>query len=307
MCSQPSPEHINNLIETLSDEDRMARWNAVQELISLQELAIAPLIAALGHKHEKVREGAATALSRMGAFAIAPLVKALGTSEVQVRSFAVWALGEAGDSRAVEPLIALANDGSTRVRSRVIWALARICEPLEKDQDLRSAATVAMCAALDDEKPLVRQTAAESLARIAAISSVGRLITAMDDENTKVRENVAQALGRVKDARATTVLINALTDEHVWVRITAARALGEIVMSDEDQQRTIEGLKQLLFDNTEPLPGERVCDVAADVLRIIDTHEAKRIVEAWQQGTLKESGRHSMVGRLRNWLRGNKP
>ena len=293
------PADHPTLIAQLSAEDRAARWEAVHAL-STQPDAIPPLIETLGHADAKTREGAATALSRSGSAAVAPLIAVLNSPQPHVRSFAVWALGELGDKRAVEPLIAHRQDAQPRVRSRIVWALARICALLDTldDAALRQQALTVMCAALQDQRVLVRQTAAEALARMGDAAAIPALTAAYADASPKVRENVVLALGRTGDPAALPPLIQAAADPNAWVRINAARALADLPLDPAGQQQAVTALTPLLHDTREAIAGQRVCDVAADVLRTIGTPDARHAVAAWERGSTP------LVSRLSGWLRG---
>jgi HEAT repeat protein len=290
---------FSTLIETLASVDRPVRWQAIQALIAAGAPAAPALIDALNSPEGAIREGAATALSRMGEPASAPLIAALDAEADRVRSFAVWALGEAGDPRAVPALIARATDSHPRVRSRSLWALARICIPL-RDAALNEAILPPMLAGLNDPRRIVRQTAAEALARLADPAAVPALVAALADPDPRVRENVVMALGRTEDESALDALLAATQDADVWVRICAARALVTTPEETSHGGRIVSALAALLRDTSTPIEGERVCDVAADALRTLGTPEALAALRRWRRTRWLST----LLYRLRSFHRG---
>ena len=278
------------LIASLASTARPVRWAAIQALIAAGAPAVPALIEALAAPDNALREGAATALSRMGEPALAPLMAALDSETDRVRSFAVWALGEAGDPRAVSALIPRSADAHPRVRARSLWALVRICAPISgppPDLALRAAILLPLIAGLDDPRVVVRQTAAEALARLADPAAIPALAAALQDPDPRVRENAALALGRTEASAAQDALLAATQDADVWVRICAARALVTTPGDAVQSRRSMAALAALLADTREPIEGERVCDVAADALQALGTPEALAALDRWRRGRVR--------------------
>ncbi|MHC4645166.1 MAG: leucine-rich repeat domain-containing protein [Planctomycetota bacterium] len=82
-----------------------------------------------------------------------------------------------------------------------------------------------LIAALKDESPDVRESAAYILGSIADVRAAGPLIEALRDEEPAVRDAAAVGLGQIKDARALEPLTAALSDYDQGVRESAAAAL----------------------------------------------------------------------------------
>lgn len=81
------------------------RWQALVGLVTLGDVAVAPLCDALQDPNAYTRRFAAEALRRIGdSRAVMPLVVALQESEVYVQRYVAGALAVLGDARAVEPL-----------------------------------------------------------------------------------------------------------------------------------------------------------------------------------------------------------
>jgi len=98
-----------------------------------------------------------TVLMRMGEPAVAPLIGALGDKHERVRLEAAWALMRIGDPRAVEPVCLLLGDQSEIVRLAAVYCLGKLKDP---------RAIGPLETALQDEDPTVRQAAAGALTEI---------------------------------------------------------------------------------------------------------------------------------------------
>src|SRR5437764_7531679 len=98
--------------------------------------------------------------------------------------------------------------------------------------DLARPAVPIICRGLEDESPLVRQTAAAILAEFDGLedSAVKALADALADEDAVVRRRVATTLGLLGAGAAAAVpaLTAALRDPDESVRYSAVAALGEI-------------------------------------------------------------------------------
>jgi hypothetical protein len=102
--------------------------NARQDLGNdFAEIALVPLIKALGDGGWDVRWRAAEALGKIGdARAVEPLIGMLSDDNQWVRYYAAEALGEIGDTRAVEPLITALGDEDEYVRGAAKEALRKL-------------------------------------------------------------------------------------------------------------------------------------------------------------------------------------
>lgn len=84
------------------------------------------LIMSLGYKDEVIHKAAMQALVEIGDVAVAPLIDALKFEEWFIRKRAAEALGEIGDPRANEPLITALKDEYENVRNTVAEALKNL-------------------------------------------------------------------------------------------------------------------------------------------------------------------------------------
>jgi HEAT repeat protein len=110
-------EAAEALTEATADDAQAKAWkHAVhrqwEEMISLGDAAVEPLLHALGDPDGEVRRAAALALGRIGTRrAVEPLIRALQDDKMAVRWAAIDALGQIGDERAVDHLLlALKNE-----------------------------------------------------------------------------------------------------------------------------------------------------------------------------------------------------
>lgn len=238
-------------------------------------------IEALGRllSHSAARDAAVDALVRLGDRSADLLIEKLSSGDDGVRAAAIGALGRLGIRKATSPLIAALDEPDTVIG--VCGALARIgdtaaFEPLLRlvghpDAAVRLAAIGALnsighpgmpariTALLDDEDPLMRESAvriagyfgypetferlmiragdAEEAVRIAALEHLpfydddGRSVTVLADalarDTPRARAAAARALARVDDNGAVALLLAALRDHDPWVRYFSARSLGE--------------------------------------------------------------------------------
>jgi len=108
------------------------------------------------------------------------------TSYSIVRGHAAAALGRLGDPRAIPYLVSMRHDPEVSVRQDVMRALGKL--------QAREAEGV-LLEALSDPAPLVRMTAASSLARIGAVNAISALWKAVDaDPDRYLRVEAVEAL-----------------------------------------------------------------------------------------------------------------
>src|SRR5262249_24633330 len=158
---------VKSLALLLRDERYFVRQAAGRALGLIGEAALSQLMEMANSSTIAVRESAIEAL---GSFStpksIDRIVEALRDPNANVRSAAVRALGETGSERAVTELSSLLRDETSPLRSQAGAALARIGR----------AATPVLIKALDDQRPSVRQLAAEALGEIGSADAVPPLI-----------------------------------------------------------------------------------------------------------------------------------
>ena len=240
------PAAVDTLIKAAHAEDSRTRVAVVALLGRLDDArTIAPLLVALGDRHDRVRERARAALTGKGSSAVGALVKALQDLDptmrkraaeelvrigaASVRSVietldkagalggeeAAWVLGQVGDTGAVGPLIRALEERGGNVRASAAEALGKL-------RDVRAVRP--LLAAMRDRTPRVRKAAAAALKALGPMA-VRRLIAALRDEQGAIRTAAAEALGMMGRPAVGAVLA-ALDDGDSDVRVSAARTLG---------------------------------------------------------------------------------
>jgi len=188
-------ERVRRSIDALSASDAVTRRNAAASLSkcgAMAELAIPPLVAALGDSDKNVFSQAAAVLKKIGRNAVPALCVALGDHNSSVRRMAAVTLGSMGAAAAS--------------------AVSRLRESLR------------------DSQFSVRAAAASALGAIGAAETVPELIQMLKDQHHDVRASGAAALGALGAAAQPSIegLCRLLKDPHVAVRRSAVTTLGEI-------------------------------------------------------------------------------
>ena len=226
------------LIDALGDREVQVRATAVSALGSLGDpRAVEALARALRTDTDaRVREMAAHALGEIEDPRAVPALAAAVREdrEAAVRNKAAWALGEIEDGAGVEALTAALRDANVDVRRTAVWALGEIEDP---------RAVPALAPLLGSEDVETRKQAAWALGEIESAQAVEPLAAALKDENPSVREMVVWALGEIEDVRALPALTGALRDPEVGVRRKAVWALGELDGLEKAPQGLIDALK----------------------------------------------------------------
>lgn len=134
--SYNTPEVIPIIINKyLVDEDtvpyfvsrnRNLRKDAIDDLVSIGEGAVKPLIAALKSENSKIRSGVMEALVKLGEKAVDPLIAELNTEDIRIKTDAIEVLGEIGNAKAIEPLTALLTDEREDIRKLAADAIGKI-------------------------------------------------------------------------------------------------------------------------------------------------------------------------------------
>jgi HEAT repeat protein len=221
--ADPSAEPA--LMEAVRDPDDMVRMEAVSALAVCGTSASLPALAgALKDKSALVRSAAASALSHFDATTSIPvLIEALNDPDFHVRAAAVMALSStAGDQKErialiVDPIAAkLQNDSYALVRDRAADALARA-------DDEKSIAALVHAIVSDDRE--ARLHAHEGIIRSRAVSALPGLTKHLHDPNPDVREKIIRIFGEIGGSEQLPAVIGALNDTDPVVRFAAVQAL----------------------------------------------------------------------------------
>jgi HEAT repeat protein/beta-lactamase regulating signal transducer with metallopeptidase domain len=217
---------VEQRISQLEDDDPHARRYAAWALGELEsDRGVMPLIESLDDRDSNVRLVAAWALGEIkDDMAVYPLIELLEDDDPFVREMAVLSLGEIEHPAAVRPLTeALRRE--ERLREPVIWALGEI-----GSRDAIRARTAAFAdwgrgSWGNDEVWTGRLGSSEAR---AIADDLGALIAALRDDDPRMRRSAAEWLGMGGDERAVDSLLDALRDPQPAVRAMAIWALDEI-------------------------------------------------------------------------------
>ena len=217
-----SSTEVDNLFETLQNEDEKLRLNAAYRLGRVGEAAVPALKKALHSTHESIQNYAGYALSLAGSSAVPMLIDGLQDTDDTVRSTAAYALADIGlvAAEAVPALTDAAKDVSPLVRRHAIEGIGIIGQQMDEDSDLAQTVQV-LTEGLSDEHYWIRYNAARSLAKLGPLSepAIPILIEQLEDENRYVRFHAALALKEIDTPEAREVLFNHLFSTR-WCALT---------------------------------------------------------------------------------------
>jgi HEAT repeat protein len=241
------------------------------------EVDIEQLIQNLRHPDWQVRYDAADQLKVVGdPRAVEPLIDVLQDENLTVQFIAAMTLGIIKDPRAVNPLVAAlsrTDDYDT------LWALAWALS------EMGSLSSEPLIAVLQDGNPLTRDIAADVLGGIGDARALEPLRDALiqhglADYPETGRYGAADALERFGELSCA-MFIAVLSHENPTLRGRAVRGLGAL--------KTPQGVPALIarLDDTATITTNkdevvRVCDLAAEALKAIDTEDARAALQDWQ-------------------------
>lgn len=262
------------LCEMLSDEDEGVRVLVCQSLGRLADPAsVESLLACVHDTSEQVRSGVLFALANIAAHGglsereradlFTPIVVMAFDPSDGVRADAAATLGTLNDSRATEPLLALVDDANARVRANACASLGiTASESLESAQDALDALIGRISD--DEEKPLVRVSALDGLARKAQrgqldgedarFADAVRIACRLAGASLPVNPSEAKEQPDVQeDAQPSDAAAVGASDEDREpterdVRATAVWALGMLCEGDFREHADAGNLSDLVFD-----------------------------------------------------------
>ncbi len=183
---------------------------------------IAVCLESLGSNDIKESQKAVQELLTIGNEAVGPLIEALSSESTFLKGQAVFLLGKIGNKAAAGPLAALLRyDQSSYIRRNAASALGGMRD---------TAAYEALVAATQDDDPGVRARAAESLGRSGELTAGQALVDLLRlEEEMSVRFASVRALGALKDPLTAGPLAAelALKADRLY-KNDIARALGNI-------------------------------------------------------------------------------
>jgi HEAT repeat protein len=178
-----------------------------------------------------VRAEVVSSLGSCGTSASVPsLVESLRDDSALVRTAAASSLAHFDDPSSIPPLIAALNDADWHVRATAIMSLSS----LANDKDRVAKIIDPIAARLqDDQYALVRDRAADALARPNDEKAVAALVQAIVSENREARFHAHEAIISCKAVSALPQLAKHVHDSNRDVREKIVRIFGEIGGSDQ--------------------------------------------------------------------------
>jgi HEAT repeat protein len=179
----------SSTVDPIINELNYEKNNVINSSVNdVGESTIEQLINSLNNENIDVRKNAASALIKIGEPAVDMLINALENENWRVRWHTAEILGEIKDDRAVKPLINALKDENNGVISNSIIALCEIGEPAVK----------ILINALKSSEWQVRWHTAEILGEIKDDRAVKPLTDALNDENSDVQRAATKALERIR-------------------------------------------------------------------------------------------------------------
>ncbi len=216
------------LIEDVRDPDASVRAEVVGSLGACgTSNSIPSLIEALRDESALVRTAAASSLAHFdNPSSIPPLIAALNDSDFHVRATAIMTLSSLSGTdqqrlaRIIDPIAArLRDDQYALVRDRAADALAR-----PNDEK----AVAALVQAIVSENREARFHAHEAIISCRAVSALPQLAKHVHDSNRDVREKIIHIFGEIGGADQLPYVTDALNDSDPVVRLAAIRALRKL-------------------------------------------------------------------------------
>lgn len=218
------------LVAQLEAEDTETRKAAVQVLGSIGDTRSVPALVTLLKAEPDLTVAAATALAKIGDHrAFEGLLSLLGHPDAAVRQAAIAALDSLGHPALADRTVTLLSDPNPLVRESAVKIAGYFAFPQcigllfecchDPEERVRRAA-IEHLLYLDEELP--------GRSAVGKHRSFSILTAALFEETPKVRATAARALGQIESDQAFPYLLKALRDEDAWVRYHAAQALGKL-------------------------------------------------------------------------------
>lgn len=176
----------------------------------------------LNDKNPGVRKCASRALEKLESKAdmetwIGNLEKGAGN---ETRAKAIYALARVPDERAFNAIAQIAKDPDEDLRATLVRAL--------RDREEKKGMSEALTDLLEDQSPLVRALAAETVGMKGDRSMVPYLLAHLGETEQEVLEQVVHALGKLGDPVAEKPLIEMLRHPEPRIRGLVLLALGDL-------------------------------------------------------------------------------
>jgi HEAT repeat protein len=218
-----APTVIAMLADKNVDVRRKAAFT-LGRLTASPEKTIAALVEAFKDESPEVRQAAGEALSKFGKASVPSLMDLLKSGNAGARHQAATSIGDIGaEAKDAIPLLKnlfLSKDAKNQDHLHFAQMIAKVGG---------KEGVAALEAGFKDERPEVRQAAAQSLQTIGA-DAVGVLIDGLGSKNVEVRRLSAGTLMpmRIGDKSVVIALAYALSDEDDQVRQNAISGLAQL-------------------------------------------------------------------------------
>lgn len=168
------------------------------------------------------------------------------------RLYAAFKLGRDKQSIVVEPLISASDDEEYTVRVRIAEALGT------REESELVLPTLAKL--IQDENPIVRRTAADSMGHIGSAEAVPYLCDALHDDDETVRSHSAEALGEIHTDESAEALVDAfLSDDNYNVRYFAKQSLSKV------GQAAVPAILDVIDDTQDPDLLIEICEILGNL------------------------------------------
>jgi HEAT repeat protein len=246
LAATGDPRCLDAITATLDDPHKKVRETATQLLANAADSRAVPrLLESLAGRSPRARASAAQALGQLRhPDSVGGLVDALSSDDGSLRLHALRALVLIGPE-ATAPLTKAAGSPDWRIRLAALWAIGAIILESGRDPPQTEEGIAALIAALADDHPEVRHTAARELGKLGSRAAAPVLLTMLQSGSPFDREDAAVLLGQLRERQA------------------------------------VDGLIPLLDDMSRGWRG-RVGDAAAAALARIGTPQAREALQEWQ-------------------------
>lgn len=223
---EPAVKVLLERIDSFDENRRRMVGLAIRELDPEKTGPL--LLECLKSEHWQVRGAAVDALARLKTpESLRVVIDAVEDPNSNVRFMAARMLGELAGNKSAGAIRAIllkmaGNDPNAKVRDNALWTLYSF--PGIPTFDYWST----LEAALDDESPRVRATAASSCVKYPNVRFAARLKELLNDPSVSVRAESAAALGHINARDAVPDLIPLLDDEDLRCRLAASLSLGKL-------------------------------------------------------------------------------
>jgi len=227
-------ETAKMLLPLLASDEARVRTLACETLVDIGDTAVAPLIESFsGAKMPDVRKFIVDVLGDIRNPAAVPVIsRALNDENINVGCSAAESLGKIGDAAAVPALISVIQDGDLDIGYYAIIALGEI----------KSPGSVEFLEGLlfDDNKPLLKYPAIDSLGKIGDKRAIGSLRKQLVLDDLIAQKSALKAIGKIsvtcleetfadtKDEKLRQCVLQSLADDEKELKQYALIALGSI-------------------------------------------------------------------------------